>query len=592
MLVNARALRLLATAPHCVLITALVAVLAAVSSAAQWVGIALVVFWGLSGSEPAGSNQPGGISVTMPVLVAALVGVVVLRAVLVWLRDVCSVWTSSVIKDRLRAQLLDRLFALGPGHLTSARSGSIQQLITEGVENLDAYVGFYLPQAVACTVVPTALVMVLTGLWWPVGVVVAIAIAMVLFARQLWQRVLGERAGAHWVLYSRFAARIQDTLQGMTTVKGHGASQRFGDQLADDAATLYRSTMRSLRAGMAIYLITGLFGGLGTAIATAVGVIGFGQGAVTVLGLLVIMTLSVDCFRPVAELQNYWHEGFGGLAALRQLDVLLATQPSVAEGPWRAARADLGDTAMSITFDDVDFTYPGSDHPALHQLSLEVAAGSTVAVVGRSGAGKSTVLALAMRLFDPDRGRVLVGGVSTTALSPADVRSCFSVVSQDTYLFHDTIAANLRMAAPQASDSELQAAARAAGIHDTIAGWTAGNDTVVGERGARLSGGERQRVAIARALLHDAPILVLDEATSSVDSHTEALLQRTLADLRRNRTTLIVAHRLSTIRAADLIVVLDEGRVVESGTAAELNRLDGRWVDLTGRPSERVGAVR
>jgi ATP-binding cassette, subfamily C, bacterial CydD len=209
-----------------------------------------------------------------------------------------------------------------------------------------------------------------------------------------------------------------------------------------------------------------------------------------------------------------------------------------------------------------------------------VAAGETVALVGSSGAGKTTVLNLLLRSFDPQHGRLVIGGVDARHMPLAQLRSLFALVSQETYLFHATVAENLRLARPNADQAALEAATRAAHAHDFIMGLPAGYDTVVGERGLRLSGGERQRLAIARALLKDAPILLLDEPTSSVDAEHEELIQEAIRRLAQGRTTIVVAHRLSTVADADRIVVLEDGRVVESGRHAELLVAGGPYARL------------
>jgi len=229
---------------------------------------------------------------------------------------------------------------------------------------------------------------------------------------------------------------------------------------------------------------------------------------------------------------------------------------------------------------EVTFAYPGSETAAVAGVSLDVPAGTSLALVGATGSGKSTLAALIARLHDPTAGRITIDGVDLRDLRLADLASVVGVVSQETYLLHTTVRENLRYARPDATDEQIEQAARAAQIHDLIAGLPDGYDTVVGSRGHRFSGGEKQRIAIARTLLRDPRILVLDEATSALDTSTERAVQRAFDALARGRTTVTIAHRLSTVRDADQIVVVDHGRVLEAGTHDALLRLGGRYAAL------------
>ena len=236
--------------------------------------------------------------------------------------------------------------------------------------------------------------------------------------------------------------------------------------------------------------------------------------------------------------------------------------------------------APTIVFDSVSFHYPGSDVLALDEVSFTAPPGKTLAMVGRSGSGKSTVVNLVLRFFDPSSGTIRINGVSLPDAPLADARAMVSLVSQDSYLFHGTIEDNLRLASPDATLGELREACVAAGIATAIEAWPDRYRTVVGERGLSLSGGERQRIAIARAILRDAPILILDEATSSVDGATEAKVHEALVALSAGRTTLVIAHRLSTVADADHIVVLDRGKVAEQGSPRDLVDRQGPWSAL------------
>jgi ATP-binding cassette subfamily B protein len=303
---------------------------------------------------------------------------------------------------------------------------------------------------------------------------------------------------------------------------------------------------------------------------------GLTPGAVTIGTLVAFTTLQTRLFWPIQSLLNVGVDIQTSMALFERVFEYLDLPVDLREG-----RRDLHDVRGELRFEDVWFAY--DDEPTLRGVDLDVPAGSKLALVGETGSGKTTVGYLAARLYDPERGRVTLDGADVRDLRFSSLADAVGVVSQETYLFHASVRENLRFAHSEASDLEIEDAARAAQIHDTIAALPDGYDTVVGERGFRFSGGERQRIAIARTILRNPPVLVLDEATSSLDVQTERAVGEALERLEEGRTTIVIAHRLSTVRDADQIAVLDGGVVVERGTHDELLAAGGRYAELVTR---------
>jgi ATP-binding cassette subfamily B protein len=315
---------------------------------------------------------------------------------------------------------------------------------------------------------------------------------------------------------------------------------------------------------------------------------------------LIVLMAGTEVFRPLRDLRAVLHQGMVGQSAAAGINALFAAEPLVP--PWPTARAKFPSPPFraeresmerrlvpTIAFEDVHFAYPGGRGPAHDGLSFAVAAGEKIGIVGPSGSGKSSIARLLLRLFDPQSGAVRVGGQDVRTLDPEALRRLIAVVHQDTYLFHGTVEENLRLGKPDANPAELEAAARDANAYEFIRQLPQGYRTVIGERGVNLSGGQRQRLAIARALLRDSPILILDEALSSVDAENEAVIQQGLDRLAQGRTTLVLAHRLSSVIGADRILVLDHGHIVETGRHAELIRRDGPYRRLMGAQAEERG---
>ncbi|MGH7318551.1 MAG: ABC transporter ATP-binding protein, partial [Candidatus Rokuibacteriota bacterium] len=464
---------------------------------------------------------------------------------------------------------------LGPAHFTEARTGDVTLSMAEGVQQLEIYFGQYLPQVAVAALTPVLIFAFVVFVDAPIAFALLVAALVTLLAPTLWHRWDSRNSLSRQAAYSAFGAEFLDALQGLATLKAFGQSGARARALEDRGRALFQSTMRVLGTNTLARGITDTGMAVGAAVALGWGAYRVRAGDMTLDALLIVLMLGVEVFRPLRELRVLLHQGMLGVSAARGILQVLDGTPLVRD--LAPPSTDAASLSPAVLFEGVTFAYPGGRQLAHDGLGFEVRAGERVGIVGPSGSGKSTVARLLLRFYDPQGGRVLIGGQDIRGLPLAELRRRIALVSQDTYLFHGTVEDNLRMGKPDATPAELDAAARAANAYEFIARLPEGYRTVIGERGARLSGGQRQRIAIARALLRDAPILILDEALSQVDAESEAVIQQALDRLMAGRTTLICAHRLSSVIQADRILVLDRGRLVESGAHAELMERRGAY---------------
>ncbi|WP_459614849.1 ABC transporter ATP-binding protein/permease [Bordetella sp. 2513F-2] len=484
------------------------------------------------------------------------------------------------IQDALRARLHDKIVELGPAWFGGQRTGGVMLAVIDGVEQLQSFFGRYLPQLFIAACAPVMIFAFIAWWDWPVALVLLAAALVTLVLPLVAHRSHKDASRRRAQAFKAFGEEFLDAVQGLPTLKAFGQSRAWGERLAQRARALSDNTFKVLGREVSARFATDIGITVGAAAALALGAWRVSEGRMSLAALLVVLMAGTEIFRPLRDLRSVLHQGLMGQSAAASVRALLdATTPSPQGGGTAPAAARGG---LSIAFRNVVFAYPGGRQVTHQGMDFEIRAGERVGIVGPSGSGKSTLVRLLLRLHDPQSGVIEFGGSDLRTLDPEAVRARISVVAQDSILFHGTVEENLLLARPDATPGQLRAAAAAANAHDFITALPQGYQTVLGERGTQLSGGQRQRLAIARALLRDTPVLVLDEALSSVDAENEAGIQQALDRLSRGRTTLVLAHRLSSVINADRILVLDRGRIVETGTHRTLMAGDTLYRRLMG----------
>ena len=557
-----------------ILFAAVIGMLAVVAGVARLAVAAVVIFKIIhEGAEFSSIMWP----------LAGMIALILVRSGLQYLQEVISHHTANVVKVALRERLYQHCLALGPGYFDQSRTGDVLMSLAEGVERLEAFFGRYLPQMIVAALAPVLIFAFMAIIDFRTGLVFLAFALLTLVLPNIFHRWTRTSSMARRDAYGALGADFLDAVQGLPTLKAFGQSKARGLLLADRARALFRTTMGVLAANSATSALTILGIASGAAVALAWGAVRVSDGELELRSLLIVLMLGVEIFRPLRELVQLYHDGMIAMSSAEGIFDIMDAPVDVADAATSPSPLQL---APEVTFEGVNYAYSGGRRPALHDLSFTLNAGETLGLVGPSGAGKSTIVWSILRFFDPQSGRVLLGGVDIREISLSQLRDQVAVVTQDTYLFHGTVAENLRFGGPNATQEQLEVAAKTANAHNFISHLPQGYDTIVGERAVRLSGGQKQRIAIARAVLKDAPILILDEALSSVDAENEAVIQVALDHLMEGRTTLIIAHRLSSVVKADRIIVLEDGRLVESGNHGELVAAGGVYAELMAQQRE------
>jgi ATP-binding cassette subfamily C protein CydD len=509
----------------------------------------------------------------------ALLAVIAGRAVLNWVGDASASKAAGLVKKTLREALLKHILKLGPAYTRGERSGELTNTAMEGVEALDAYYSQYLPQFFLTMLVPLVVVVAVFSADILSGVVLLVTMPIL----PVFMILIGLQAQAksqkQFKILSQMSAHFLDVLQGLTTLKLFGRSHHQEETIARVSERYRQRTMGVLR----IAFLSALVMEVGATISTAIVAVEIGlrllYGQIEFQSAFFVLLLAPEFYQPLRTVGQRFHASTSGIAAASRIYEILDTPaPGSLETETPAEPKNLPATrpdSLGLRFEGISFAYPTADgpRPALESVDFTIERGRKIALAGPSGAGKSTVAQLILRFIRPTAGRIVVEtGGQSFPLEEMDAKAWRELVAwvpQNPYLFNDSVLENIRLGKPDASEAEVIAAAKQAHAHEFITGLPQGYATILGERGARLSGGQIQRLSLARAFLRNAPLLVLDEATSNLDLENEALILDALDKLMAGRTVLMIAHRATLLERADRVIRLEAGRVTGDSAVKE-----------------------
>lgn len=520
--------------------------------------------------------EGGGTSADLVVMSLLLLGVYVVRGGCRYGYARFSHVVAYRVLDDLMVKVYRHLQRLSYRFFTRQRTGELISRSVNDIESIEDFIAHGIPDTALAIFLPVTMLAVLSTINFQLTLIVIaplpiVAILIFRFTqpiREMWRLV---RSGI-----SELVAQIQDNLTGMIEIKSFGREREQASSLTLHSARYRDASIKANNLSLMPAGLIELSGGAGIILAVWLGG-GFAlQGQMSVADLFIFIVYLGHIYQPFLQLASLTDVLNKAASSCERIFALLDTEPDIGNNPDALVPDKIkGD----VEFRHITFGY-SDDAPILRDIMFRAAEGEMVAVVGATGAGKTTLMGLVQRFYDPQEGSVVLGGHDLRELDLDFVRRQVSAVRQDVFLFHGTVRQNILFGRPEATEAQVIAATQAANAEEFILELPEGYDTIIGERGVRLSGGQKQRISIARALLKDAPILILDEATSAVDGETEWLIQQALSRLAAHRTTLIIAHRLATIRRADRIVVLDKGYLVETGTHEQLLALDGHYARM------------
>ena len=539
--------------------------------AAQWVGMlsnAVMIFSLGSLLQKLVENKSAGVGAA----VAATVISLIVRAVCSFLQEKFSYLASKSVKKRLREMICSKLLRLGSGYREKVSTSEVVQVSVEGIDQLETYFGQYLPQFFYAMIAPVTLFVMLSFVSFKSALVLLICVPLIPMAIVAVQKIAKKLLNKYWGQYTKLGDTFLENLQGLTTLKIYQADEYKNQQMNEESEKFRKITMKVLTMQLNSVTIMDLIAYGGAALGVILAAGQFRQGVIGLSGCFVIIMLSVDFFIPMRRLGSFFHVAMNGMAASDKMFAIL----DLPEPEKKSGVVDRDNRTIKCT--DMSFSYT-TDREVIHGADIEFKAGCLTAVCGESGCGKSTIAAILMGRNNGYKGSVRIGNTELCDISEESLMKNITYISHSSVLFKGTVRENLLMAKSDAEDSELWQVLEKTKLADFLRGEK-GLDTLLVENAANLSGGQKQRLALARALLHDSAVYIFDEATSNIDADSENDIMEQIFELAKNKTVIVISHRLANTAKADMIYAMEKGEVRECGTHDKLIQKNGLYAKL------------